>query len=183
MPGIYALEIQKNRSTWTKLIVQKPLFLSTDGQRQTHNIIRPQNCCCHIKINRMSGLSQDLREHATDIFHVDMDVTVVTKVIYYLRLTLYRLHRRCRQWFLKRTTSVWRTKWLISFLWQNCSTRRNWMRRGLQSVINVNGEHQSLCVDFLFNIFVCGLFVVVPSFAPLFSQVVWSELRKFINLL
>ena len=37
----------------------------------------------------MSGLSQDLREHATDMFHVDMDVTVVTRsrVIDYLHLT------------------------------------------------------------------------------------------------
>ena len=54
--------------------------MSTDGrQRQTHSIIRQQKCCGRVKINRMSGLSQDLREHATDMFHVDMDVTVVNK--------------------------------------------------------------------------------------------------------
>lgn len=32
----------------------------------------------------MSGVSEDLRERATDMFHVDMDVSV-TKIIYYLR--------------------------------------------------------------------------------------------------
>ena len=44
------------------------------------------------------------------------------------------------------------------------------MRRGLQSVINVNGDHERLCIDILFNIFICGLVVVVLSFVPLFSS-------------
>jgi hypothetical protein len=50
------------------------------------------------------------------------------------------------------------------------------MRRGLQSVTNVNGDHERLiCIDILFNIFVCGLVVVVLSFVPLFSLVDYAK--------